>query len=55
MQQVHLGHSKDIQKRSADYLKKKLEIDYHQVEIGLLYNRYRSHPTSVSKKIKKIK
>lgn len=57
MQEVHLGHSKDIRRKSITYLKKELEIDYHEVDIGTLYNRYGSHPTSVSTspKIRKIK
>ncbi|ODN05419.1 Sodium/potassium-transporting ATPase subunit alpha [Orchesella cincta] len=46
MQEVHLGHSKDIRRKSITYLKKELEIDYHEVDIGTLYNRYGSHPDS---------
>ncbi|CAL8075214.1 unnamed protein product [Orchesella dallaii] len=46
MQEVHLGHSKDIRRKSISYLKKELEIDYHEVDIGTLYNRFGSHPDS---------
>jgi len=48
MQEVHLGHSAEVRRKSISYLKKELEIDYHEVEIATLYNRFGSHPSHVS-------
>lgn len=45
MQEVHLGHSREIRRKSITYLKKEMEIDYHEVDIATLYNRYGSHQT----------
>ncbi|CAG7834151.1 unnamed protein product [Allacma fusca] len=44
MNEVHLGHSVDIRRKSLTYLKKELEIDYHEIPIETLYNRLGSHP-----------
>ena len=47
MNEVHLGHSQDIRRKSLTYLKKELEIDYHEIPIETLYNRLGSHPIQV--------
>jgi hypothetical protein len=47
MQEVHLGHDPVLRKKSVSYLKKEMEIDYHEVDINTLYNRYGSHPINV--------
>ena len=45
IKELHLGHAPDVRRRSLGYLKKELEIDYHQVPIATLYNRYGTHPS----------
>lgn len=47
MQEVHLGHDPLVRRKSVSYLKKEMEIDYHEVEINTLFNRYGSHPANV--------
>lgn len=39
-----MGYAPDVRRRSLGYLKKELEIDYHQVPIATLYNRYGTDP-----------
>lgn len=48
MQEVHLGHDPLVRRKSVSYLKKEMEIDYHEIEINTLFNRYGSHPSNVS-------
>jgi len=43
-----LGQGADVRRRSLGYLKKELEIDYHQVPIATLYNRYGTDPVKVN-------
>ena len=46
-----MGQGADVRRRSLGYLKKELEIDYHEVPIGTLYNRYGTDPVKVLKRM----
>lgn len=47
MQEVHLGHDPIVRRKSVMYLKKQLEIDYHQMDVVELYTRYGTDPMKV--------